>query len=366
MKITFLIQDLFQQGAQYVTALMIRGFAAKGYDVDLIVSKVHADLLAKGDIQPFEVPLSTNIITLADRKARNNIGEIRNYLKTTDSIAVVSMSSNYNAALAIAGTGLRHRPKLAYVEHLGMPDCKSPSYFSLKFWKAKFFNSCFDTIMAVSSGTAHLVEKSARMKMGEVKVVYNPAIDIDYYKKREKEAYHHWLKDKSIPTFIAAGSHSAIKNHQFLFEAIKLANESTPVRLILFGKGELTSQYQQWIKSTGMEDRINLAGHTSQLPAELKASDGLIISSNLESFSVVLVEALAANVPVISTACPFGPPELLKNGEYGRLVPVGDVKALAAAIIDQIKNPRSPAPAKAWQPYLLENVVSAYENALNI
>lgn len=41
MKISFIIQDLFQQGAQYVTAMMLRGFVDKGYDVNLLVSKLH-------------------------------------------------------------------------------------------------------------------------------------------------------------------------------------------------------------------------------------------------------------------------------------------------------------------------------------
>ena len=55
MKVSFLIQDLFQQGAQYVTALMARGFHEKGYEVDILVSQVHENLLKAGNT-PFEVP----------------------------------------------------------------------------------------------------------------------------------------------------------------------------------------------------------------------------------------------------------------------------------------------------------------------
>lgn len=46
--------------------------------------------------------------------------------------------------------------------------------------------------------------------------------------------------------------------------------------------------------------------------------------SEMESFSIVLVEAMAAGIPVISTSCPYGPPELLKMVQYGVLVPVND------------------------------------------
>ena len=107
-----------------------------------------------------------------------------------------------------------------------------------------------------------------------------------------------------------------------------------------------------------------LAGHTSNLPAEIKGATAFIVSSNVESFSVVLVEALAAGTPVISTACPYGPPELLQDGKYGTLVPVNNPQALADAIVEQIRNPRQAAPKEAWEPYTVKNVVKAYEKAL--
>lgn len=374
MKISFLIQDLFQQGAQYVTAMMIRGFVAKGYNVDLIVSRVHNDLLKKGDIRPFEIPHSVNIVTLHDRHASKNILEIRRYLKTTDARAIVSMSSNYTAALALASIGLRRKPYIAYVEHSGIiglnrstgTELPTPKYWEYNLWQSKIINSQFNSIMAVSSGTAKGVERMNRLPANSVKVVYNPVIDEIFYQKVEKPPLHPWLKHKNIPTFVAAGAHSEIKNHIYLFNAIKIANNKTPVRLILFGKGILTQEYKKWIVSNGMHNLISLAPHSSQLPAEIKASDGLLISSNLESFSLVLVEALAAEVPIISTNCPYGPPELLKNGLYGTLVPVNNPEALSGAIVNQIQNPRPPAPKESWEPYTLDQVVEAYEKALSL
>lgn len=374
MKITFIIQDLFQQGAQYVTALIIRGFIAKGYDVDLIVSKVHQDLLDKGDIAPFEVPAQTNIIVLHDRKASKNIREIRRYLKHTDSKAVISMSSNYTHALALASIGLRKRPKLAYVEHSSLTgidrnsgkELNAPPIFSRNYIFSRVITSQYDTIMAVSKGTAKGVERMNRLKPETAKVVYNPVIDNIFGEKILSTPKHEWLINKTIPTIVAAAAHSEFKNHFILFKAVELANKKTPVRLILFGKGELTESYKEWIGTHNLSDKILLAGHSANLPSEIKASDAFIISSNQESFSIVLVEALAAGTPVISTNCPYGPPELLKMGKYGTLVPVNDSQALAEAIVAQIQHPKPPAPKEAWEPYTLEKVVEAYEKALGI
>lgn len=375
MKIAFLIQDLFQLGAQYVTALMIRGFVAKGYDVDLIVSKVHQDLLDQGDIEPFAVPQKTNVIILPDRKAKNNIKDIRKYLLKNTPNAIVAMSTNYNFALAFASLRLpkqiRKKCKIAYVEHssfaglnMAIMQPSRPTKLSKGWLISKLLNHCFDTIMGVSSGTSHAIEYSMRRKPDSVIPVYNPVIDDNYWKKVQSEPKNQWIINKTIPTIVAAGAHSEFKNHRCLFEAIKRANERTPVRLVLFGKGRLTNSYTKWIEENCMNDRIMLAGHTSNLPAEIKGATAFIVSSIVESFSVVLVEALAAETPVISTACPYGPPELLQDGKYGILVPVNNPQALADAIVEQIRNPRPPAPKEAWEPYTVENVVKAYEKAL--
>ncbi len=378
MKIAFLIQDLFQQGAQYVTALMVRGFVAKGYDVDLIVSKVHQDLLAQGDIKPFEIPKKANVIILPNRRAKNNVKAIRDYLVENAPNAIVAMSTNYNFALALAALRLPRRIRkkciISYVEHSSLAGIdintmlpgRRPRLLSKQWFIGKLFNHCFDVIMGVSEGTSRAIEYTMRRKVGSVVPVYNPVIDDIFKIKIESNPKHLWIVDKTHPTIVAAAAHSEFKNHMCLFNAIKLANETIPVRLILFGKGELTDSYKQWIKDNEMEERISIAGHTDNLPAEIKGADAFVVSSNIESFSVVLVEAMAVGAPVISTSCPFGPPELLQGGKYGVLVPVNDSESLANAIIEQVRNPRPSAPREAWEKFTVENIVEAYEKALGI
>ena len=61
-----------------------------------------------------------------------------------------------------------------------------------------------------------------------------------------------------------------------------------------------------------------------------------------EGLPTVIIEALACGTPIVATDCPHGPAELLGNGAYGRLVPVGDAKALGEALAATLSEPRDP------------------------
>ena len=372
MKITFVIQDLFQQGAEYVTALMIRGFVAKGYEVDLLVSQIHEELLDKGD-KPFDVPASVRILIMPAKKARQNVFYLRKYIKYTDATVIIAMGPTYLLALTLAALGIKKRVRLAYVEHGGLGpeqrdinDVVTPPFFSKEWIIAKLVVKSIDCFMAVSNGAARVLEKKLLLKSNTVITVYNPVIDDSYRKKINCATTEPWLKSKSMKTVCAAGAFCKLKDHMTLFKAIKVANETIPVRLVLFGKGYLEDKYRDWINGNNMSERIKLAGHTHNLPAEIKSSDVFICSSVVESFSIVLIEALAAGVPVISTSCRYGPPEILNNGQYGLLVPVGDEREMAKAILKTISADKKNVPEEAWKRFELGRIVFNYEKALNI
>ncbi len=89
-----------------------------------------------------------------------------------------------------------------------------------------------------------------------------------------------------------------------------------------------------------------------------------VLSSRWEGLPTVLIEALCCGTPVVSTDCPSGPQEILRGGQYGQLVPVGDVDQLARAIDTALNNRAQKPPSESWRPYDLENVVSQYINLL--
>ena len=376
-KIAFIIQDLFAQGAQYATALMVRGFVAKGYEVDLIVSKYH-DFIAstKKNLKPFEVPSSVHWITLPHLKARQNVLAIRRYLRTSDAKAIICMSPNYTTAVRMAAIGLGRHHLLAHVEHglAGMLDdytvLSPPKKWTRAMIRDRWYWGKFDRVLTVSEyGRSDFARMHPWYPIDRIYTVYNPVVDDVFWAKLKGASSHPWLvnKDPSWFTFVTAAAHEEYKGHFNLLQAMKiLKDDGERIRVVVFGKGALTDSYRKFIDDNGLDEYVSIAGFTGNFPAEAKSADAFVLPSNLESFGIVIVEALACGLPVVSTDAPFGPREVLDGGKYGTLVPVKDHEALAKAMCDVKRKGKSSPPDESWKRFTLEAAVKRYEMALGL
>lgn len=370
MKIAFLCQDLVGEGAQYATALMVRGFIAKGYEVDLLLSQYHTERLAKGE-RPFAIPDAANVIMMPSSKARGNIRMLRYYLKTTDAEAVVAMAMNYESALAIASIGLWRRPKLYTVEHGirfaldgAFGYAKKPCWWNRERLRRRLIYSRFDGILAVSAGVKRELKRMYGVKDAKIATVYNAVIDTEFYEKLARPTTHPWLVNKDVPTIVSAGTLSQAKDHLTLIKAVEELNRARHVRVVIFGEGSYRERYETYIKEHHLEDCVSLPGFSMSLPAEVKAADGYVSSSVLESFGIAITEALACGVPVIATDCPCGPREILLDGQYGELVSFGDVAAMKASIEKLLDGKVISATEESWKRFTREAIVGLYEKAI--
>jgi glycosyltransferase involved in cell wall biosynthesis len=184
---------------------------------------------------------------------------------------------------------------------------------------------------AVSLGAAADAARLAAVAADRVQTLYNPirsrpvpeaaALDL-------AEAFWRCPRGRRI---ITVGSMKEQKNQHMLLRAFHLLDDPA-ANLLLLGQGGLEPKLRQLAAQLSIADRVTFAGfHPDPTPFYMTA-DLFVLSSDYEGFGNVIVEALAAGLPVVSTDCPSGPAEILEGGRYGRLTPVGDAGALARAM----------------------------------
>jgi len=130
---------------------------------------------------------------------------------------------------------------------------------------------------------------------------------------------------------VHVGRFAPPKNHALLVEAFAQVRADAPLYLLLVGGGELENAVREQVAGLGLESRVRFLGVRADVADILRASDVFVLSSRVEGNPLSVMEAMAAGLPVVSTAV-GGVPELVRDGETGLLVPSEDAGALARAV----------------------------------
>ncbi len=176
-----------------------------------------------------------------------------------------------------------------------------------------------------------------------VRVIYNP-IDLDYIKTHEDDKLPFEFEE-GVFHFVNVGGFRKEKNHILLLQAFFILKH-LPCKLIIVGGGVMEDELKQKVIDLGIQNKVLFCGFDTNPFKYVKRSNCFVLSSDVEGFPNVLIEALACGKSVISTDCSSGPRELLapatdlhhraiinyEIGEYGILTPVNDIASLAAAM----------------------------------
>jgi glycosyltransferase involved in cell wall biosynthesis len=370
MKIAMIGTSLFHQGAEYVLAAQARGLSKHGHYVAVILSKYHGDWQKEHqDWESFELGPAVKVIVLPTRRGRESVFSLRKVLKSGGFDVVLNHTASFCYPMIASAILMRNRPALINVEHLGGigVDAKGRKIEPRSTLRARLFQMFkrrLDAQFTVSEGTADAITRMTGFPRSRIYTVYNPGVDDVFERKRKETPAHPWLREATLPVVVAAGAFAACKNHVLLLHAWAEVIKRFNARLIIFGEGGLRSEYERLIEELGIGDSVSLPGFTNNLPAELKGGACFVVSSLIESFSVVLVEALASGVPVVSTDCPYGPGEILKRGKYGTLVKNDDATALTEGILKVLNGEGIRPPPESYAPFTIDAVVGRYERAM--
>lgn len=311
-------------GVQRMNLNLAPRFIAAGYEVTFVVHE------AKGALVD-SVPANIRIHSLNAPRARNAVRPLADYLKAQKPDILVSSLGQPNliALLANKMAGCPTKVIVSQRNHLtsqarDMPDWQ---YKVLPFLYRKFLRHA-DGIIAVSEGLAQDLVAVTGLPRDRITVIYNPAVPDDIDARAAQPAEHPWFEAK-LPVVIAIGRMVAVKDYATMINAVARVPEA---RLMILGEGPLLGELEAQVAALGIASRVAFLGFRDNPFAYLARASTFVLSSRHEGFGNVIAEALACGTPVVTTDCESGPAEIVDHGRYGRLVPVGDVAALADAL----------------------------------
>lgn len=339
--ISILLPDLRGGGAERIRLVLAHEFVRLGHSVEFALMQTRGEFLE-------EARDHFDIIDLNCPRARNLPITLARYMRRACPDAVLAAMWPLTTIAPIARRLSGQRCKVLVSEH-GILSAQYASWgrahrLALRSSMALGYRMV-DARVGVSGGVAQDMAALAGMPPDLFDVIHNPvpprpAPTNDAL--RQAEAL--W-DTPSGARIVHVGSLKPVKNHPLLLRAFALIADPD-ARLMLVGTGQGEADLRALAADLGIAERVIFAGfHSDPTPFYITA-DLFALSSDYEGFGNVIVEAMACGTPVVSTDCPSGPAEILENGRYGRLVPVNDPAALAAAMQATLSEPPDSATLK--------------------
>jgi len=341
--IAVLLHDLRGGGAERVMLNLAKGMADAGRKVTLLLVDARGDYL---DL----VPDNIAVVNLGKANVFKAVPAVAAYLKSSQPKAILSALPHVNVALLLASLVARPKSKIVLTEHNqitlkadGARGLRRRLTYFLIPWLYRFA----DAVIAVSNGVARDIESYAKLPRNSVKCVNNPSYSPAIVTRSMEEPTHPWFHDGGPDILLAAGRLHKQKAYNVLLRAMALVRHHRNVRLLIIGEGGERSTLEALRDELNLNDCVDFAGFCPNPYSFMARSKLLVMSSAWEGLPTVLIEGMACDLPIVSTDCPSGPREILDEGRFGCLVPVGDPLALAEGILEGLDHPKRGGPDRA-------------------
>ena len=330
MKVTFFIPNLLPGGAES-TLLTIINELVQRFPND----QIHLCISQKYQNQFDNIDSRIKVINFSKSKVIFCIGSLIKYFRKEipdyyiSSLDYANIVSSFAHKLSFVNT------KLVLWEH-SVTSIHSKSTISkfkiVRKYLIKYFYNRSYKVIAVSKGIARDLSQSFNISEKKLTVIYNP---VNYDKVNKLSEINNTETTSLIQNgdyILAIGRLAKPKNIELLVRSFVDVEQDNKLKLYIMGSGPSRDNIKKLIKQMRMEKSIKLIGFHKNPYLILKNAKALVSSSNWEGFPLVLLEALSLGKEIISTDCPYGPSEILNNGEYGTLIPMNSPKHLAKAI----------------------------------
>jgi glycosyltransferase involved in cell wall biosynthesis len=347
-RIAVVVHSLNPGGAQRRLVTLANAFAAAGRDVDFVA------LRGGGDVDRLLDPaVRLNVLNRRPKPvwkpwmfegwraltrwlAANRVDAVLAGITTVHLTALVASRRQGRkrplVALRASRHPFRHFPWSRPFKHLFEPIERGARW--------RIYDEA-DLVIAVSGETAEGLR--SRLSHPEHCIALpNPVVTPAFAASLAKSVNYPWFGGES-PVILAVGRLAWQKRFDILIDALAIVRRTRDARLIILGEGHYRGALEAQVQRLGLSDAVAMPGNVAEVGAWMAKADLLVSTSAFEGSPAVLIEALAAGLPVVATRCPGGSVELLECVDGAALVAMDDPDAAAAAILALLEKPRDPA-----------------------
>jgi glycosyltransferase involved in cell wall biosynthesis len=324
--VALLLPDMRGGGAERVNLNLANEFARMGLRVDMLL------IQAVGELLPLLDP-SVRVLELGGGRFRMAIRPLTRYLRDRPPASMLANMWPLSAAAVGLAWLCRATTRVVVVEHnawLASERSHEALHRATLRVSARLVFPLAAGVVAVSQGAASDVVALSGLPAARVSVIPNPLVG--GHRAAAGETLAPEWSTGHHRKILAVGALKEIKDYPTLLRAFARLVQTVDARLLVLGEGEQRMALAELARDIGIADRVTFPGFSTTPERYFREADLCVMSSTGEGFGNVLVEALAVGTPVVSTDCPHGPREILGDGAYGMLVPVGDPEQLASAM----------------------------------
>ena len=335
MNITVFQRSLHGGGAERVMTILANEFVRKGHSVDMVL------MMKKGEYTN-EVRENVRLVGFGCSHPWSSLMPLVRYLSDEKPDIILSALPIANSISSISTSISLIDTRVVLTEHssqsLIFGDLSNKRQI-ITLPLARIAYKMADQVVCVSEGVEKKMERIRMVSSEKVSVVNNPIRIDEIRRKKETCTDLSWFEKESIPTVISAGRMTESKNFDSLIRSFRTVKNKLEAKLIILGKGEKKKDLESIVSILDLERDVVMPGFVENPWKYIAKADVFVLPSKYEGFGNVLVEAMACGTPVVSTDCPTGPRMILADGQYGKLVPVGDTEAMASAILETLRSP---------------------------
>ena len=336
-KIAIFAPYYIRVGTEKVMLTFARGFAEQGYKVDLLRAyQEWPGFSDTGNIRLVDIN-ARHLVSLWPKRPSYRLWNILLSLELLPKLSAYIrrekpdvLVTGLLSAVAVLARGFSNGQTKLIISVQGLP---RPSMLRKLVWNCTY--PLADAIVVPSRGIAKRLPKKAVPK---ARIIYNPVVDPDMLRQAQQPVEHPWFQPGQPPVILGVGRLTRQKDFQTLLKAFAIVRKRISSRLVILGEGEERNELEALARELNISKGLYMPGFVKNPYRYMSKARVFVLSSKWEGPGHVLIEALGTGTAVVSTACPYGPREILAEGKLGPLVAVGDEKSMAEAVLTVLDN----------------------------